>query len=89
MPVIVAVVDFDYVVVPLRARVTPLTFARPRCCSSLSFVADRHFFARASQEWSATDAAWESNFERRLLQERERKRQLRLEQQLQVCVCVF
>ena len=30
------------------------------------------------------DAAWESNFERRLLQERERKRQLRLEQQLQV-----
>ncbi|CAN0282330.1 unnamed protein product, partial [Ectocarpus sp. 12 AP-2014] len=35
------------------------------------------------QEWSAADAEWESNFERRLLQERERKRKQRLEQQLQ------
>lgn len=36
------------------------------------------------QEWSAAEAARESDFEQRLLQERERKRKLRMEQQLQV-----
>ena len=58
-----------------------------RCSGLLSLL----FFicCVVSQEWSPADAAWESNFERRLLQERERKRQLRLEQQLQVCVCFF
>lgn len=36
-----------------------------------------------NQEWNASDAAWESNFEQRLLQERERKRKMRVEHQMQ------